>query len=282
MGTFCGASPSPRDDDATMPPVFKGVDDTGQSIGTHVAFWKAVKAGAKGPDGKELWYKKGIDYWDAVPATDDGVLGGYGHVSSLDAKENREFLDSIFVDALREQREGSRKLVACDCGAGIGRVTSSFLIHHFDEVDLVEPVRHFIGKAEELLGPAAPPREDGHRAVNFFAQPLEEFVPEEGRYDAVWIQWCVGHLPDEEFVSFFRRCAAGLKPGGVVFVKENNAKEGFVLDTEDSSVTRSHKYLMHLFEDEENLGWEVVEHRLQRDFPQELFKVRMYAVRPKP
>ena len=55
-----------------------------------------------------------------------------------------------------------------------------------------------------------------------------------------------------------------------------------MLDTEDSSVTRSHKYLMHLFEDEENLGWEVVEHRLQRDFPQELFKVRMYAVRPKP
>ena len=97
----------------------------------------------------------------------------------------------------------------------------------------------------------------------------------------MWIQWCVGHLPDEEFVSLPGRCAAGLKPGGVVFVKENNAKEGFVLDTEDSSVTRSHKYLMHLFEDEENLGWEVVEHRLQRD-PRELFKVRMCAVRPKP
>ena len=36
---------------------------------------------------------------------------------------------------------------------------------------------------------------------------------------------------------------------------------------------------MYLFEDV--LGWEVVKHKTQKDFPQELFKVRMYAVRPK-
>ena len=65
----------------------------------------------------------------------------------------------------------------------------------------------------------------------------------------------------------------------MIFVKENNAKDGFVLDTEDSSLTRSHKYFMHLFE--ERLGWEVVKHRTQKDFPQELFKVRTYAVKPK-
>lgn len=259
-----------------MPPMFKGIDDKGNPIGTHTAFWKAVKAGAKGADGKPLWYKKGIDYWDTVEATDDGVLGGYGHVSDLDAKENSEFLRSVLGDAL----DGSRELVACDCGAGIGRVTSSFLIHHFHEVDLVEPVKHFVRAAEaSLAGENAPKRADGHRAVNFFAEPLEAFAPEPGRYDAVWVQWCVGHLPDDEFVAFFERCAAGLKPEGCVFVKENNAKEGFVLDTDDSSVTRSHKYFVHLFE--EKLGWEIVEHRLQKDFPAELFKVRMYAVRPK-
>ena len=67
--------------------------------------------------------------------------------------------------------------------------------------------------------------------------------------------------------------------GGVVFMKENNAKDGFVLDTDDSSLTRSHKYFMHLFEDQ--LGWEVVKHRLQQNFPKELFGVRMYALRPK-
>ena len=120
-----------------MPPVFKGKDDHGNSIGNNITFWKAVKEGAKAPDGKPLWYKKGIDYWDNVEATDDGVLGGYGHVSKLDAKENTEFLEATFGEALEAKRTGSRKLVACDCGAGIGRVTSSFLIHQFDEVDLV-------------------------------------------------------------------------------------------------------------------------------------------------
>ena len=218
-----------------------------------------MKAGAKGPDGKELWYKKGIDYWDAVPTTDDGVLGGYGHVSSLDAKENREFLDSIFGDALEEQREGSRKLVACDCGAGIGRVTSSFLIHHFDEVDLVEPVRHFIGKAEELLGPAAPPR--GGPQGRQLLRPAPGGIRPRGGALRRRVDPVVRRAPPRRGVRLvFPAVCGGAQARGVVFVKENNAKEGFVLDTEDSSVTRSHKYLMHLFEDEENLGWEVVEH----------------------
>ena len=114
---------------------------------------------------------------------------------------------------LRRCAQGTARIAQArggDCSAGIGRVTSSFLIHHFDEVDLVEPVRHFIGKAE---GSSDPPLRPARTAAgpSTLRQPLEEFVPEEGRYDAVF-QWCVGHLHDEEFVSFFRRCAAGLKP----------------------------------------------------------------------
>ena len=106
-----------------MPKVFHGMDDKGVSIGTNVALWKAVAAGERSADGKPLWYKKGIEYWDAVPATDDGVLGGYGHVSEQDAKDNTAFLKSTMADALKEKENGTRKLVACDCGAGIGRVT---------------------------------------------------------------------------------------------------------------------------------------------------------------
>ena len=89
----------------------------------------------------------------------------------------------------------------------------------------MEPVKHFIGKAEELLAPTgALSRTDGHRCVSFFAQPLEGFHPEPQRYDVIWIQWCVGHLTDEDFVSFFQRCATGLRPGGIIVVKENNTK----------------------------------------------------------
>lgn len=34
---------------------------------------------------------------------------------------------------------------------------------------------------------------------------LQDFTPEEGRYDVIWIQWCIGQLPDDDFISFFNR-----------------------------------------------------------------------------
>lgn len=41
--------------------------------------------------------------------------------------------------ALAEAEAGKRRLVALDCGAGVGRVTEQLLLHHCQEVDLVEP-----------------------------------------------------------------------------------------------------------------------------------------------
>jgi protein N-terminal methyltransferase len=50
------------------------------------------------------------------------------------------------------------------------------------------------------------------------------------------------------------------------------------VDKEDSSLTRSNEYLLRLFA-ESNL---IVSYNLkQRNFPGELFDVRMYALRPK-
>jgi protein N-terminal methyltransferase len=70
------------------------------AIGNNQTFWKAVKAGTKDANGKPLWYKKGIDYWDGQDATYDGMLGGYAHVSVKDAEENTAFLESLMGDEL--------------------------------------------------------------------------------------------------------------------------------------------------------------------------------------
>lgn len=35
--------------------------------------------------------------------------------------------------------------------------------------------------------------------------PLQDFTPEAGRYDVIWIQWCIGQLADDDFVAFFKR-----------------------------------------------------------------------------
>ena len=69
------------------------------------------------------------------------------------------------------------------------------------------------------------------------------------RYDVVWIQWCLLYLTDEDAISFFRRCQEALKPGGKIIVKENICQDGFVVDKDDSSLSRSNAYMLKLFEE---------------------------------
>lgn len=38
------------------------------------------------------FYSKAKTYWKEVPATVDGMLGGYGHISSIDINSSRKFL----------------------------------------------------------------------------------------------------------------------------------------------------------------------------------------------
>lgn len=107
------------------------------------------------------------------------------------------------------------------------------------QVDLVEPVHHFLDKAQADLGSNGTARGSAnsnnpktHRAVNFYCTPLQvkkplffvllfnswflftvltllclkqDFTPEAGRYDVIWVQWCIGHLTDHDFIAFFKR-----------------------------------------------------------------------------
>lgn len=75
---------------------------------------------------------------------------------------------------------------ALDCGAGIGRITKRLLLPLFNTVDLVDVTQEFLDRAKTYLG------SDGKRVGNFFCSGLQDFVPESGRYDLIWIQWVIG------------------------------------------------------------------------------------------
>ncbi|XP_073140401.1 alpha N-terminal protein methyltransferase 1 isoform X2 [Henckelia pumila] len=243
-----------------------GIDSDGREFKNPQEMWRE-EVGESDPLKKAQWYSQGVGYWQGVEATMDGVMGGYANINEPDIEASESFLNAL----LSERFPNAGR----DCGAGIGRISKNLLIRYFKEVDLLEPVEHFLDAARINLAPDNLMVTEEHRAVNFFGVPLQEFTPEAERYDIIWVQWCIGHLSDDDFVSFFKRAAVGLKPGGLFVMKENIARSGFVLDKEDKSVTRSHIYFKQLFK---QCGLNIHRMKDQKGFPAGLFPVKMYAL----
>ncbi|MCO5574542.1 hypothetical protein L7F22_028329 [Adiantum nelumboides] len=228
----------------------RGVDSDGTPFTTRSQMW-AKEAGEDiatnscfDATKKREWYSKGVSYWEGVEASVNGVLGGYGHVNDQDVIAS----DGFLLEILPEATLSLEHLIALDCGAGVGRVTKNLLLRHFNEVDLVEPVSHFLEAAKEKLMTVSPSSLLFGRAVNFYCMPLQEFTPQANRYDVIWVQWCIGHLTDQDLIEFFRRAKIGLKPHGFFVVKENVTRRGFLVDKDDSSITRSDAYYRDLFD----------------------------------
>ncbi|PNW82111.1 hypothetical protein CHLRE_06g274400v5 [Chlamydomonas reinhardtii] len=253
----------------------KGRDGEGREFTSPDELWQK-EADADG--GHNTWYHKAVAYWDSQEASYNGVLGGYGYTSDLDVRDSRQLLLKAMRVQLEAADKGQRQLTALDCGAGVGRVTEQLLRQHFHSVDLLEPSKHLLDTAAKNLSARTVPQPRGV-AERFFCEGLQAHNFEVGRYDCIWIQWCMLYLTDVDFISLFQRAAVGLKPDGLIFVKENICKDGFVVDNDDSSLTRSNSYMLDLFE---KAGVQVLYNVKQRNWPKELFEVRMYVLKPPP
>ncbi len=81
--------------------------------------------------------KEWIHYWESQTTDVKGVMDGHDDVS----KEDLDFSLKVFH---RYKQRMPCNLNALDCGAGIGRITSNILIHHFQKTDLIEPAKNLI------------------------------------------------------------------------------------------------------------------------------------------
>ncbi|KAJ1975897.1 hypothetical protein H4R34_004170 [Dimargaris verticillata] len=163
------------------------------------------------------------------------------------------------------------ELVVGNCGAGIGRVTKGLLAPIFAKVDLVEQCANFVQHGQESY--LQPEIQQG-KIGDVFVQGLQTFDPAPGRYDVIWCQWVLSHLTDEDLVAFFKRCQTGLKPTGLIFIKENVVQSQAIVDDEDSSITRTEPELVRLFG---AAGLQVVKKAVQSGFPRGIFPVFMVA-----
>lgn len=224
---------------------------------------KELKPGAIGS--KESWYTKADQYWTVIitqnqESTVNAVLGGLEHIHEPDIKGSRTFLEALI------QTRGMEDNYALDCGAGIGRVTKHLLLPLFSRVDLVEQCEKYVNAAKEYVNEP--------RLENLYRIGLQDFTPDAGKYDCIWIQWVLSHLTDSDLVSFLQRIQTGLKPNGMICIKENIRWKGFEVDKDDYSVTRSEKHFRLAFK---SAGLRVIKHRLQRNFPDDLFRVKMFG-----
>lgn len=208
------------------------------------------------------FYETSRDYWAKIPATVNGMLGGYDYVSKNDIRQSQEFLDNLF------ENTKMGKQVAIDCGAGIGRVSKFLLLRNFDTIDMVDVTESFIEKAKEYLG------QEAKRVNNFFVSGLESFYPGQNTYDCIWIQWVTGYLNDKDLVDFFKRCKLALKPNGLCVVKDNVARGEREFDKEDSSYTRPLQEILNLIL---KADMTIISNEKQKKFPAELYEVRLIA-----
>lgn len=220
---------------------------------------------------ESTFYTDAKEYWSNIPATLDGMLGGFGYISSLDLNFSERYLRDILKSS-----QAPQKLRALDCGAGIGRISKNLLMKHFETVDLVEQDTKF---SEQAKVNCTGSEESAKRLGTIFNIGLQKFTPEPKSYDLIWSQWVLGHLTDEDLLQFFQRIKLGLKENGVFVIKENTTKNGTIeKDEDDSSITRPLKDYETILR---NAGFKVSQIVRQTNLPQGLFPVYLMTCRPR-
>jgi len=215
-------------------------------------------------------YQDAARYYENVPATIDGMLGGFEKISPDDITGSDAFLKWIFK---RKEKTGHTR--CADCGAGIGRVSQLLLQRFFGKCDLVEQNRAFCDKAREAF-------KGNPKLGEVHCCGLQDFSPPPNTYDVVWVQWVIIYLPDQDFVNFLRRMAASLREGGLVVIKDNftmgsaTDETQFIIDEDDSSITRPLEHILALVKE---AGLSLVKSSRQKNFPSYLYRVYMLALK---
>jgi len=231
-------------------------------------------------DPKEPDVKLGLEYWAKIPASVDGVLGGFGTgmLPRVDSLGSRQFLLSFMPElctvpsVLRKLdadiRPPTRRFRALDVGAGIGRVTSTVLLPLVDDVVLLEPVASFINEALRLSATWRNLQPGTTKSVTFLKGTLQAYKPsgsympkiknlgrvgytppgpegddEQSGFDVIWCQWCLGHMDDWDLIQFFKESRAALRSAPIGSDRENGlivVKENLCPDEEDGSAASAY------------------------------------------
>lgn len=266
--------------DTTSLAGFCGTDSNDQKYESVEKLWQEM--GWNDANGQKSWYDGASSHYETnCPTSIEGVLGGFASLTDVDLDGSLQF-----VRQLEEVRPSVRSwsqpngnptsgtpFRACECGAGLGRVTKGLLLSQSLGIqccDLVESSPTLLSAAPDHLG-------DGMaQHCRFFCAGLQLWGPSCRTYAVVWIQWVLSYLTDVDIVSFLRRCGTSLVEDGVIVLKENQCVDSdFEVDLDDCCVTRSGRYWKYLIH---QAGLRVVYEAQQTGFPTDIYPVPMMAL----
>jgi protein N-terminal methyltransferase len=266
---------------------FTGTDSDGNFYGSVEAMWESQGVVSGAVKASSMWYQRAATYYDDnCPSTIDGVLGGFSSITEMDLRGSLNFIQELSLMQPKvkqwtapklQKEEGStsptlQRRRACECGAGIGRVSKGLLLNlpDIDQCDLVESSAILIAAAPEFLGNAAAER------CRFFCIGLQDWRPTPRTYTIIWIQWVLSYLTDDDIVRFLRRCGESLVDDGVIILKENTCTDlDFEVDNDDASVTRSLRYWKCLIH---QAGLRILHEKMQDGLPDEIYPVPILAL----
>ncbi|XP_068998102.1 N-terminal Xaa-Pro-Lys N-methyltransferase 2 [Embiotoca jacksoni] len=215
--------------------------------------------------GEKQFYYRAQQFYEDVPASEEGMMGDFVEISNVDLEGSRQFLQRFVGPG----KAGTH--CALDCGSGIGRVSKGVLLPVFEKMELADMMEHFLLHAhEEYLG------NDADRIETYYCYNLQDFTPPKNKYDVVWMQWVACHLTDKDLMNFLMRCKKSLRPNGVIIMKDNMARQGCKLDPIDSSISRHLDIMRTIIA---KAGLEVLAVERQDGFPEIIMPVWMIAMK---
>ncbi|XP_029286314.1 N-terminal Xaa-Pro-Lys N-methyltransferase 2 isoform X1 [Cottoperca gobio] len=215
--------------------------------------------------GEKQFYYRAQKFYEDVPASEEGMLGGFVEICNVDLESSRQFLKRFVGPGMAGTH------CALDCGSGIGRVTKGVLLPVFEKMEMADMMEHFLLHAhEEYLG------DDADRIETYYCYSLQDFTPPKSKYDVIWMQWVACHLTDKDLMNFLFRCKKSLRPNGVIIMKDNMARQGCKLDSIDSSISRHLDIMKYIIA---KAGLEVLAVERQEGFPDAIMPVWMIAMK---
>mmetsp|Transcript_19088 Transcript_19088/g.44618 ORF Transcript_19088/g.44618 Transcript_19088/m.44618 type:complete len:304 (-) Transcript_19088:81-992(-) len=164
------------------------------------------------PEIRKGWHSRNVTFWREEASDVRGMTGG--GVSDKDLPFSQKAMKAL----AKRYRNSSRFAVALECGAGIGRVTNGVLREHCDHIHLVELVQKHVTEARRRVG-----QRSDHCTFSFHNSSMQKFRITPRTFDLIWCQWLLMYLTDEDGLDLLTRARKGLKPDGILVVKENQS-----------------------------------------------------------